>query len=224
MGKPFYEPNVEVLAKPHWKRPDNKNKGDPNDDVVYKAVGVALTNWEKLEETLAVLFLSVTEQTNSSTNPVKRAFGAVESSGTRRKMLLAAADAYFGVDWDDKEIRLSFFRVIEAVGFASQRRDDIAHGKVYHFNKEPNFGAFLLPANYNTDRTKAWTYSSESETDPLFFTFTQFRYTSDDINEFAKRFEQLSNSIGYLTGFIRKLDDGTILFSRAVKGMPFLET
>jgi hypothetical protein len=167
----------------------------------------------------------VAESDSNSSSPVRRAFGAIDSGGQRRKMILAAAAAYFGQLWEDKDIRKGFYRVIEMVGEASRRRDDIAHGKVHNFTGEPptgGFGAFLLPANYNTDRTKAYTYNDG--TDPLYFTFTDYRYTSAQINEFAAKFQELSRSVAYLAGHIRKLDDGSILFARAIKGDPYLKT
>ena len=74
---------------------------------------------------------------------------------------------------------------------------------------------------YNTGRTKAYAYNDG--TDPLYFTFTDFRYTSVDINDIADRFQKLNNAVAYLTGFLRKLDDGTILFARAVKNDPVLK-
>ena len=77
---------------------------------------------------------------------------------------------------------------------------------------------FLLPANYNTERTKPYAYNDG--TDPLYFTFTNYRYTSEQIGDFCKKFEKLNQSVAYLAGFIRKLDDETILFARAIKGQP----
>lgn len=220
----FYKPNDEVLSKQYWARPANKNQGDADVDTVYRAVGYALSRWENVEETLEQVFVNVCETERSSSNPIKRAFGAVESGSVRRNMILAAAAAFLGHLWEDKDIRLSFFRVIEAVSFASKRRDDIAHGTVQNFrDKEPfgGHGAFLLPAMYNTGRTK--TYVHNDGIDPLYFTFTDFRFTSEDINDIAGRFQKLDNAVAYLSGFMRKLDDGTILFARAVKGEPVIK-
>jgi hypothetical protein len=218
----FYEPKSHVLAKPYWERPNPQKMGDPDNERIFQAVGSALSNWERAEEALSSLFLAVTEQDNYSANPVKRAFGSIDSSSVRRKAILAAAEAYFSDDWEDKDVRLPFFKVLEAVSFASKRRDDIAHGTVsrHRVDGKP-FGSFLQPPHYNTERTKA--YARLDEDDPLYFLFTDFRYVSADISAFDTKFQELGAAIHYLAGFIRKLDDGSILFVRAIRGDPVLK-
>ena len=53
--------------------------------------------------------------------------------------------------------------------------------------------ASYLPANYNTERTKA--FGSNDESDPLYFTFTDFGYTSAQIAEFANKFDELKSLV-----------------------------
>ncbi|HSI25674.1 MAG TPA: hypothetical protein VK952_08620, partial [Methylotenera sp.] len=40
----------------YWNRPNEKDMGSDNADVIYLSVGKALSEWEKIENTLAVLF------------------------------------------------------------------------------------------------------------------------------------------------------------------------
>src|SRR5262249_21389834 len=149
-----------------------------------------------------------------SASPIRRAFGVVNSSSTRRQMILAAAEAYFGESWDDKNVRGSFSRVLEAISFASRRRDDIAHGIARRITLDQKpLGWFLFPANYNTERTKAF---GRDKSDPLYFTFTEFRYTSDQIKDFARKFGELKLLVFTQTNLIRKLEDGSILSVKAV--------
>ena len=109
-------------------------------------------------------------------------------------MILAAAEAYFGRHWDDKNVRVSFGRILGAISWASRRRDDVAHGNAKGITlDQKSFGCFLFPANYNTERTKA--FGSNDESDPLYFTFTDFGYTSAQIAEFANKFDELKKSL-----------------------------
>ena len=83
---------------------------------------------------------------------------------------------------------------------------------------QKSFGCFLFPANYNTERTKA--FGSNDESDPLYFTFTDFRYTSAQIAEFANKFDELKSLVFSQTVLLRKLENGTILFVTAVTESP----
>jgi hypothetical protein len=211
-----YDPDqVAVCTRDHWQRPANQNQGDATGEVVFTAVGQALSAWEAMEEEIARMFVTLVGGDMSSANPIRRAFGRVESSGTRRNMIFAAAEAYFGRHWDDRNVRLSFGRVLEAVSWASKRRDDVAHGIVKGITLDgTRYGWFLFPANYNTERTRAfWT---NDESDPLYFTFTDFRYTSADIRAFAEKFRGLQDVLFQQTGLISKREDGSIPFVDAV--------
>lgn len=211
-----YDPDkIPQFKRGYWNRPPNQDQGNEKSAPVFQAVGVALTAWERLEEKIARMFLAIVEAQMSSADPTRRAFGAIESSATRRTMILAAAEAYFGRHWDDENIRVSFGRVLEAVSFASKRRDDIAHGIVEgNILDGKSFGHFLFPANYNTGRTVP--FATNIESDPLYFTFTHFRYTSADILEFAHKFGELRNLVSAQTGLIQKSASGEILFVKAV--------
>ncbi|MBR1272213.1 hypothetical protein JQ629_32545 [Bradyrhizobium sp. AUGA SZCCT0222] len=166
------------------------------------------------------MFLVLTETPNMSYSPVKRAFGRVESGGTRRNMILSAAEAYFGQHWEDKNVRLSFSRILEAISYASKRRDDIAHGIAeQHIIDGRHTGWFLYPANYNTERTKPWLRASDDD-DDLFFTFTDYRFTASDIQEFAKRFRELELAVFKQTGLLPKSAHGVIHFVNAVSDNP----
>ena len=123
---------IPCLDKNYWSRPKNSAVGDADVDLIYRAVGRALSQWEMLEQRLANLFLIVCECPDSSANPVRRAYGAIENGTLRRQALEQAARVYFGKSWDIPIVERSFKRMIEAVSLASKRRDDIAHGIVHH--------------------------------------------------------------------------------------------
>ena len=97
-----------VFTELYWKRPPNENQGDADTHKIYEAVGYALTSWELMEEMLADLYLAVVKSSKASNDPVRRAFGSIESNSGRRKAIDATAEAYFGELWDDKNIRGAF--------------------------------------------------------------------------------------------------------------------
>src|SRR5262249_41735677 len=143
-----YEPEkIPACTKGYWERPPDQHKGDATQEAILQAVGEALTAWETMEEEVGIMFVALVGGSMSSASPIRRAFGVVNSSSTRRQMILAAAEAYFGGSWDDKNVRVSFSRVLEAISWASRRRDDIAHGiaKRITLDQKP-FGWFLFPA------------------------------------------------------------------------------
>jgi hypothetical protein len=120
---------ISALAVGHRIRlpPTSENRGDVQSATVHEAVGYALSNWELMEEKLAELYLALAGAPN---DPVRRAFGSIESNSGRRKAIEAAAEAYFGRYWEDDEVRRAFRVLIKAVEWAAKRRDDIAHGIV----------------------------------------------------------------------------------------------
>jgi hypothetical protein len=168
------------------------------------------------EEDLARQFLALVEASSASNSPTRRAYGAIGSNSGRRKAIEAAAEAYFGAHWDNPTVRRSFFAIINAVQWASNRRDDVAHGVTQGTTLDDvPYGYFLFPPDYNSERTTAFLYPEKG--DPLYFKAAKYRYTSDQISEFGNKFQQLQSAIQGHTVLIRK-DGSDVLFVRAVTG------
>jgi hypothetical protein len=184
----FPETDPAVFTRAFWKRPEPSPKGDPDGNMICLAVGQAISAWEEAEGALATLFCFVTRATTDTVSyrAVYRAYGTIHTSNGRREAIAAAAEIHFGSYWD--KVRKPFTEVLEAVGHASRRRDDIAHGIVrsYTVNNEP-FGAFLTPPEYNQSRTHA----GIQDADPLAFLRARYRYTSADITGIAAKFQKL---------------------------------
>jgi len=182
------ETDPALFTEAFWKRPEPSSKGDSDGNTICQAVGRALSAWEEAEGALADLFCFVTRATSdaASYRAVYRAYGAIHTSAGRREAITAAAEVHFSPYWD--KIKKSFTGVLDAVGQASKRRDDIAHGVVrsYVVNNE-DFGAFLTPPEYNQGRTHAQMQGSE----PLDFLRARYRYTSADIMGIAAKFRKL---------------------------------
>jgi hypothetical protein len=179
-------------------------KGDSTQDVIFHAVGLALTQWETAENALATLFLVVSESENANTiHALRRAFGSIESGAARRKALEAAAEVYFGSSWTNNAVRVPFRNLIDSFASGSHRRDEIAHGMAVPVTIDgKEMGAFLFPAEYNTQRT--FTSVGDMTIDPLAFMRGKYRYTAANIHEFVTKFGQLRDAIyGYIPSIRR---------------------
>jgi hypothetical protein len=211
MGTDAITPKNPIFGSEYWERPVARKKGDQKPDDLYRAVGWALSQWERADETLAGLFSALTEcaQDPVSGTTVRRAYGAIESNSGRRKAVEAVAEVFFGNYWDEKPVRQSLKEIIDAVGRASRIRDDIAHGIVQAnlVIDGEDYGAFHMPPPYNTGRSHAF---SQKEDGALAFLRAKYRYTARDIISFGRKFIKLEGTIhAYLISIIRKTD-GTV--------------
>ena len=105
MSNPWPAVDPEIWTQSYWKESDPKQMGDDEVEEIYVCVGAALTVWENLEANLAALFMMFV-QCKAETNTYKavsRAYGSIESSAGRRKALAAAANVYFGKDWQKRK-------------------------------------------------------------------------------------------------------------------------
>jgi hypothetical protein len=197
-----------LFPKGYWERPANEKRGDPSAAQIYQAVGAALTAWELAEESLADLFLVMSQCTDANAyNAIRRAFGSIESSAGRRKALEAVAPIYFAPYWPHELIKRALNQVMNAFERASARRDDIAHGIGITFRvDDEDLGAFLIPAAYSSSRNKP--FPEIIETDKMSFEKGYYRYTSEQISTFAQRFSELKRKTMHYTQFITKNDHG----------------
>jgi hypothetical protein len=156
---------LTIFKKQFWARPpvDPQMRGDSSHAQIYLAVGEALSCWEAIETTMSLIFLVVSEVSESSSSTAaQRSFGCVESSATRRKMIIEVAKNFFGQYWLEARFRKHFMARMTAHENASHQRDEIAHGRVTQFYSsgpsatghigQVNAGIFLIAADYNTAR------------------------------------------------------------------------
>src|SRR5262249_32790985 len=108
--------------------------------------------------------------------------------------VLAVAEIYFGAYWENKFVRQSLQDVINAMGRASKRRDDIAHGIIWGGIKieHMDYGSFLMPPEYNTGRTFAFMPDTP---DPLRLMRAKYRYTAANIENWGSKFIELRDAI-----------------------------
>jgi hypothetical protein len=140
---------------------------------------------------------------------VRRAYGAIETTSLRCKAVQAAAEIYFAPWWNCETVRQSVTDIMNAVGWASHRRDDIAHGIVWLniLVDGKSHGGFLMAPEFNTDITHP---TVEVENDPARFMRARYRYTSDDIYLIDYKFNVLFETIREYTTSIVKPAPGRL--------------
>lgn len=184
--------DVLSLTPNPFKEPIYAPKGNPVARDVFLAVGLALSQWEHAETSLATIFSMLMRPTGGNHIPF-RAFGGIFSSGTRRELIEYGAEAYFTtlLYGCDKEIVRSGTKIhgdlktfLRLFGDASRRRDEIAHGVVMSDFVTPqnlNPGYFLVPALYASRKTGL----------PMFK--PEYRLSAKELNRYSKLFGLLSN-------------------------------
>lgn len=128
----------EKEAKPPqlkaWDRRPWPESGDATADKTHAAVGRALTAWETYEGVLAVLFSVIVAGMKSI--PAYRAYSAVRTFEARLEMLRAASSAHFATNSNsEQESRIK--TIVREAACYSPRRNEIAHGLVHWFSKNP---------------------------------------------------------------------------------------
>jgi hypothetical protein len=179
-GGPAAAPEVFIPMPPRKPKPPKPptpkvNPWDPpfartadaNEDDIFKAVGKALTNWEFVEEALARIFAAlVGTVAYPRAGPAVRAYGSIISFRSRVEMIEWAGDAFFSLP-PPSQFQSDLYPLMTECKDWSQRRNDIAHGRVW---PSPDLGGYLLfPSLYNTKKQKlfqppAFCYSSKGST------------------------------------------------------------
>jgi hypothetical protein len=202
----------EILTERFWKRPDPAQKGDDNRHDTYQAIGYACSQWEHLEDSLAQIFLTITSTPGPYRRGIRRAYGSIFGGTGRRKAIQSAAEAYFGSYWSYSAVRDTMVCRLNAVGWASKLRDDVVHGAVTGISIVRDdgslaiLGSFLMPPDYNTDRT-----TTNAQRDEIVaFTTARYRYVAAQINEFASSFGRLRFNIESYKQHLIMQPDGCI--------------
>lgn len=177
-----------------WDPRPKAARGSPTSDEVYRAVGMALTSWEYLENALANIytaFLGVLDVPIENA-PAVRAYGSIVGFQNRAAMIEAASEAFFHAHWNPaiqtkfgkrkNELSAAFAVLLsEATGY-SGRRNEIAHGIV----SPDEAGNFLYPSDYNTRKNAMANALSDIARERA-----TYRYTAHDIHYYRQGFEDL---------------------------------
>ena len=149
-----------------WVRGDKAKNGAQSDKLIHLGVGHALSNWEHVESSIAMLFSFLVE---SHSIAGIRAYGTINGSRGREAALRQASDAFFSLrKTGHRQERIVYEEInkfekttnslIHNYGLASARRADIAHGISYNIitKKDDKDAWFLVVPNYQSVKTKNW--------------------------------------------------------------------
>jgi hypothetical protein len=130
-----------------WDRRPWPTKGDATLEVVFEAVGRALSRWEAYDGYLAVLF-SAFISPKFETRAAMRAYSAVRTFEGRLEMLRASSEAYFD-KMPDPDFLARFKDILRHASCYTQRRNEITHataGVFRHPDNTQGDGFGLCPA------------------------------------------------------------------------------
>jgi hypothetical protein len=177
-----------------WDRPLWPSKGDDNMDTLYAAVGRALSQWERYEAHLAMLFSALV--TGMETDIARRAYCAVRTFEGRAEMLRAASEAYF-FTYPDTGLQERFKVVIKEAKLFSERRNEITHAVLDHWQPNPPVYPLLQEPSWGLFPTAA-TFKNRSfeKNSP------EYCYTSVEINRLYDEFNRLTGEPASIAGHI----------------------
>jgi hypothetical protein len=194
------------MAKPKtfepWDVLPIEPKGDDTADEIYLAVGKALTTWERLDDTLGMIFGTIVR---SEKGAASAAYGVVLSPASRAEMIVAAAEQTFSIN---DPLALQIVKLVNDVGRLAGRRNDIAHGVVTSFSEtrleegggktEVEHGHYLVPANYNRRKKRSKKairdYLIEHGMNFYPHLFHKYAYTSAQIYTYITHFDHYRQS------------------------------
>jgi hypothetical protein len=161
-----------------WDPRPAPEKGDPSEDDTFRAVGQALSRWEKLENQLATIFATTIRGRPGAA--ARRAYGIVQASSTRTDMILAAATTRFEGRRTYHLVMPDLKDLLKLVKDYAPRRNEIAHGVVYRYStyRGDALGYCLFPGYYTTKKRSL-------DNKPSYI------YSSVEINYFSERFLEL---------------------------------
>ena len=167
---PQQEPDLVLTARykkaDYWERGSKSMAGDPFASVIQLGVGHALTNWEHLENSVAVLFSLFTE---SGSIAAIRAYGTIIGARARHAAVSEAMDVFFDIRKQQHKKDRSIYDTLVSHKnaatillanylSASKRRNDIAHGVCWELSvvKSDTRSWFLVPPTYNSAHSSHW--------------------------------------------------------------------
>lgn len=180
---------------------DPPQVGDANQDMTFRSIGAALSQWEYFEGNLSLCF-SYLIGSGYGNMAALRSYGSVESFRGRAFMIRTAAEVYFKTTANDR-LHADLTSLLNlASNHLSGKRNEIAHGIVNPYYKIVDGGSchegfVLYPAYYATRKLKL------ADVLPL-TAEPNYVYSSVEIDKIATFFQQLADKaidiLTHLTG------------------------
>jgi hypothetical protein len=181
-----------------WDRCPWPARGDAEMDKLYAAVGRLLSQWERYEATLALLFSGFVAGFDNK--PARRAYSAVRTFEGRAEMLRAASTAYFA-EHPDEKIQEAFKTVLKEATCFAPRRNDIAHGVVDFFFPEAAFASGNIDG-YIVENTYGLYPTAASFKERSLANAPTYCYTSAELDYFHGHFFRLVSEAIKVAGLI----------------------
>jgi hypothetical protein len=137
---------------------------DTDENTLYLAVGRALTEWEKVEEQLWVLYRAFLDLTTQP-SIMEKGYRSSLQFDQRKTKLEDAAELYF-THHPDSQLRALFEEALTYAERFVSRRNDIAHGMVMSLKENDGRVTFLLYPPFHSPPAKvtrsnaAYTFNS----------------------------------------------------------------
>ena len=166
---------------PPNRKPSLTYAGELSLDVLYPAVGNAISRWEHMESGLIGLFQLMCETPKLN---AYRAYSTIISSTGRCGAIRAAASVFFKTrDVADFQ---PIDKLLKAVATAAGYRNNIAHGIVVGMREGPDFlGYYVTSPSYGPKSTEV------PYPDGDWWLGAKYFYRKSDVDHCAQRFEEI---------------------------------
>lgn len=173
-------------------------KGDDSPEQLYREVGYALTEWERLQAVLMDLFCNLVK---GDQIVLGRAFGTLKTPIPRVEMIEAVANArYLTRMWGKKTnqhlepTKEKILNLTKRVKGLNERRNDIAHGTVVRHS----FNGVLL--GYYLDPRDTMTAKYDVGKDPP----AAYMWTAKQVRHYADEFTKLRGTAQEVRKLVRE--------------------
>lgn len=187
--KPKRAPKVRnpPQAPPPWRVLPARETGDKNPTEIFTAVGMGLTQWERLEQVVVDIF---GEMLDAREGAARAVLGSVDGSKARNLLVLAAAKQVLR----RSPLLTELTRLLADLGELNARRTELAHGVVSSITHSEtdaggittttDFGYYLMPASYAVKKRNREDFDP---TKKIRF-HGSFAYTAEQIKTYVKTF------------------------------------
>lgn len=184
--QPAKEPEAWALRP--WPK-----QGDNNLPGLYESIGRVLSQWERYDGTLSLLFGAF--MGSDIPHAARRAYSAVRTFEGRLDMLRAVTEAYFA-EKPNQDLSDQWISILKQATRFSERRNEIAHGSVDHFIEDFSNPPIPLPAQYCLYPSYAVFKKRDLNSVP------EYCYTTIELDYFYEQFSKLINPVSELAGAI----------------------
>ncbi len=182
--RPNVTPTLKVLTQGDFEPPPLATVGDQHEDEIHLAAGRAIHRWEVVEHALGLLFGALVGDVKGRLS--LKPYGALTGFDVRRQLIMQVAEATFD-NRPNKQLHDKIKTVVDGIANnAALRRNEIVHGLVVGKERSDRVHWFLEPSYHSTRARRP-------NREP------QYRYTSKEIEQLARKFRLLDGMLHRLT-------------------------